>query len=64
MFDLPIALGILYASKMIEIEPKFLEETIIIGELSLDGTIKPIQGALAIACDAHKLGKKRIILPQ
>lgn len=63
LFDLPIALGILYASKMIDIDPKFLEETIIIGELSLDGTIKPIQGALAIACDAHKLGKKRIILP-
>jgi magnesium chelatase family protein len=63
LFDLPIALGILYASKMIDIDPKFLNETIIIGELSLDGTIKPIQGALAIACDAHKLGKKRIILP-
>ena len=63
LFDLPIALGILYASKMIDIDQKFLEETIIIGELSLDGTIKPIQGALAIACDAHKLGKKRILLP-
>ena len=63
LFDLPIALGILYASKMIDIDPKFLEETIIIGELSLDGTIKPIKGALSIACDASKLGKKRIILP-
>lgn len=63
LFDLPIALGILHASKMIEIDPEFLQETIIIGELSLDGTIKPIQGALAIACDAHKLNKKRIILP-
>jgi len=63
LFDLPIALGILYASKMIDIDPDFLKETIIIGELSLDGAIKPIQGALAIACDAHKLGKKRIILP-
>lgn len=63
LFDLPIALGILHASKMIEIDQAFLNETLIIGELSLDGTIKPIQGALAIACDAHKLGKKRIILP-
>lgn len=63
LFDLPIALGILHASKMIEIDPYFLQETLIIGELSLDGTIKPIQGALAIACGAQKLGKKRIILP-
>ncbi len=64
LFDLPIALGILKAARMIQIEDNFLQETIIIGELSLDGSIKSIQGALAIACDAKKLGKKRIILPQ
>jgi magnesium chelatase family protein len=33
------------------------------GELSLDGTIKPIKGALAIAHDALRLGKKRVIIP-
>lgn len=64
LFDVPIALGILKASKHVEMSETFLQETIIIGELSLDGTIKPIQGALAIACDAKRLGKKRIILPQ
>ncbi|MBI2353328.1 YifB family Mg chelatase-like AAA ATPase [Candidatus Dependentiae bacterium] len=64
LFDLPIALGILNAGKYIKIEDSFLQETIIIGELSLDGSIKPIKGALAIACDAKKLGKKRIILPK
>ncbi len=64
LFDLPIALGILKAARMIEIQDSFLQETIIIGELSLDGSIKSIQGALAIACDAKKLGKKRIILPK
>lgn len=63
LFDLPIALGILKASKMIQISESFLDETIIIGELSLDGSIKSIQGALAIACDALKLGKKRILVP-
>jgi len=63
LFDVPIALGILHASKMIQIPESFLEETIIIGELSLEGTIKSIQGALAIACNAKKLGKKRIIVP-
>lgn len=64
LFDLPIALGILKAAKLIEISQEFLQETIIIGELSLDGSIKPIHGALAIACDAVKLGKKRIVLPK
>lgn len=64
LFDLPIALAILQASKQVRIEESFLQETIIIGELSLDGKIKSIQGALAIACDAKKLGKKRIVLPK
>lgn len=63
LFDLPIALGILKAARMIQVEDSFIQDSIFIGELSLDGSIKPIQGALAIACDAQKLGKKRIILP-
>jgi magnesium chelatase family protein len=64
LFDLPIALGILKAGKMINLPQDFLDETIIIGELSLDGTINAIKGALAIACDAKRLGKKRLILPK
>ncbi|MCX5923779.1 MAG: YifB family Mg chelatase-like AAA ATPase [Candidatus Dependentiae bacterium] len=64
LFDLPIALGILKAGKMIHLPQEFLDETIIIGELSLDGTINAIKGALAIACDAKRLGKKRLILPK
>lgn len=63
LFDLPIAIGILQASGYIKLEPQFLDETIFIGELSLDGSIKPIKGALPIAYDAAKLQKKRIILP-
>ena len=62
-FDLPIALGILHAAEYIEIAKEFLEETLFMGELSLDGGIRFIKGALAIAVDAQKLGKKRIILP-
>lgn len=60
LFDLPIAIGILHASKILDITQKVLQETIFLGELSLDGTIKPIKGALAIACDAKKLGKKNV----
>lgn len=63
-FDLPIAIGILQASQLVSIAKDFLEDTIFLGELSLDGSIKPIKGALAIAYDAQRLGKKRIVLPQ
>lgn len=64
LFDLPTAIGILLASQLLEIPQSFLEETLFLGELSLDGSIKFIKGALAIAYDAHRLHKKRIIVPQ
>lgn len=64
VFDLPIALGIMLAAQHLEIPHEFLEETIFLGELSLDGSIRFIKGALAIACDAQQLNKKRIVLPK
>ncbi len=64
LFDLPIAIGILQAAGLIEISQELLQNTLFIGELSLDGSIKPIKGALAIAFDAKKLGKNTILLPQ
>ncbi len=64
LFDLPIGVGILLAEKYLEIPPDFLHETLFLGELSLDGSIRFIKGALPIAYDAHKLKKKRIILPK
>jgi len=63
VFDLPIAIGILQAAGFLNVEKDFLRETLILGELSLDGSIRFIKGALAVAYDARKLGKKRIILP-
>ena len=63
MFDLPIAIGILQAAGMLEIPKSFLRDTLFLGELSLDGGIRFIRGALAVAYDAKRLGKKRIILP-
>lgn len=63
-FDLPIALGILIASKQIE-NPcleEFLKETIFIGELSLGGDIEKVNGILPICIEAKKLGIKRIVL--
>ncbi len=64
LFDLPIAVGILQASGFIEVPAQFLEETLFLGELSLDGTISFIKGALPITYDAKQLGKKRVILPK
>lgn len=61
-YDLPIALGILNASGQLELDG--LEESIIMGELSLDGTIRPIKGALPIAIEARKRGFKSFILPK
>lgn len=61
-YDLPIALGILAASGQI-VAPD-LEQYIIMGELSLDGTLRPIKGVLPISIEARKQQYKGIILPQ
>jgi len=64
LFDLPIAVAIMLAAEYMEISKQFLQETIFLGELSLDGHIRQIKGALAVAYDAHKLHKKRLIVPE
>lgn len=61
-YDLPIALGILASTK--QIPAPALEEYIIIGELSLDGSLRPIKGALPIAIQARAEKYKGIILPK
>lgn len=61
-YDLTLAVGILAASKQIQAE--HLEEYLIMGELSLDGSLQPIRGALPIAIKALEEGYKGFILPQ
>jgi len=61
-FDLPIAIGVLGATEQI-INPEALKDYIIMGELSLDGAIQPIKGALPIAIQARKEGFKGLIVP-
>ena len=61
-FDLPIAVGVLGATEQIE-EPERLSQYIIMGELSLDGKIQPIKGALPIAIQARKEGYKGLLVP-
>jgi len=61
-FDLPIAVGILVAQGTIR--SSILKDYLIMGELSLDGRIKPVRGALSMAMAAKDLGLKGLILPQ
>lgn len=61
-YDLPIALSILKASEQIDTED--LEKYVILGELSLDGILRPIKGALPIAIQARQEGYKGFILPK
>lgn len=60
-YDLPLAIGFLAAEE--EVPTQNLGQYIIMGELSLDGTLQPIQGVLPIALAAKKAGFKGIILP-
>lgn len=64
LFDLPIAIGILQSAQNIQVDEQFLQETLFLGELSLDGTIRPVKGILPIAFDAHKIHKKRLIVAE
>jgi magnesium chelatase family protein len=61
-YDLPLAIGILAASE--QIQSSKLEDYIIMGELSLDGGLQPIKGALPIAVQAKKENFKGFILPK
>ena len=61
-FDLPIALGILAASG--QIPDDSAAEFMVMGELSLDGSLKGIRGALPIAIEARQRGFRGIILPR
>ncbi|HEY6906208.1 MAG TPA: YifB family Mg chelatase-like AAA ATPase [Ignavibacteriaceae bacterium] len=59
-FDLPIAIGLLTATE--DITP-YIDETVFLGELALDGKLRPVKGALPISVEAKKKAIKRIILP-
>jgi magnesium chelatase family protein len=61
-YDLPMAVGILAASEQLICEN--IEEYVIMGELSLDGGIQPIKGALPIAIQARKEKFKNLIIPK
>ena len=61
-FDLPMAIGVLTAHKLMPAEN--LEDFMIMGELSLDGSVLPVRGALPMAIKARELGFKKLIVPE
>jgi len=61
-YDLPLAIGILAATEQVNTDK--LGEFVIMGELSLDGTIHPVKGVLPIAIEARKNGFRGFILPK
>ena len=62
IYDLPMAVGILMSNEYLK--PQSIENTIFIGELSLDGKINRVNGVFPITLEASKLGIKKIILPK
>ncbi len=61
-YDLPLAIGILAASN--QMSDRKLAEYVIMGELSLDGSLRPIKGVLPIAVKAKEEGFKGLIVPE
>ena len=61
-FDLPIAVGILAATE--RVAPASVADTLFVGELSLDGSVKPVRGILPVAVGARREGIPRLVVPQ
>lgn len=60
-FDLPIALGMIAAA---ERNPLAAEEWMIVGELSLDGAVRPVKGVLPLVISAREKGRRKIMVPR
>src|SRR6202171_60467 len=60
-FDLPIAIGILMATG--QLDAAAAESRMFVGELGLDGGLRPMRGALSIARHAHRTGMSTLVLP-
>lgn len=60
-FDLPISVGILAASE--QVSPQLLGDFLFLGEVSLDGSLRPVAGVLPIAAAAQRLGIAGLVVP-
>lgn len=62
-FDLAIAVGILNLTKAILLEAEFLEQSLFLGELSLDGQLRSVNGVLSVALWAKRKSYRRLFIP-
>jgi len=60
-FDLPIAIGVLIATE--QIKPQGIDDFLVTGELSLDGSVRPVAGVLPTVMAAKRAGKPAVIVP-
>src|SRR5438477_2337128 len=60
-FDLPIALGMLVATR--QLKPEQLDSFASVGELALDATVRPVRGALSMAMEARNRGVTKLLVP-
>lgn len=63
LYDVPIALGFLVASKQIEVDEGLLSSSWFVGELGLDGSVRPVYGVLPITLAAVRNGMRHIYIP-
>ena len=63
-YDLPMALGILISSGALDLDPACLSDTVFIGELALDGSLRHVSALLPVALAARAKGMKRIVVPE
>jgi magnesium chelatase family protein len=61
-FDLPIAIGILCETE--QTRPELLKDFVFVGELSLDGKLRPVRGVLPIAMEVKRNGLKGLVVPE
>lgn len=61
--DLPIAIGVLSADEQIPLMSNGDDQPVFVGELGLDGAVRPIPGAITVTCAVQQAGFRRIVVP-
>lgn len=61
-FDLPIALAMIACAQEQDLR-ELAKDIVVVGELALDGALRPVKGALSIALGAKKFGRRRVLVP-
>lgn len=64
MYDLPVAVAVLLAADELKASPEFLQQSMFVGELALNGLVRPVSGVLSAAILARNLKFTSIIVPQ